>query len=591
MLSKKLYVPALAALLALGSTACQKDPETEPRYLVKDDFMWDEKDKNATLAIWYFNDLFNYLPAGFNRASEFSPQSNTVTTNLNDFLAGGTDDAVPSRINRPVEYFTNGAISVTNNPDPYWATAYAGIRRVNIFLANIDRVPALPANIVLWKAEARFIRAMVYWEMVKRYGGVPLIADRVFTLDDNLSLPRNTYADCVSYIVSECNTISPDLRLPTAIPDGEWGRIPRTAALALKSRVLLYAASPLFNGGQVGGASTLQGYPNYDASRWQTALTAAQDLVNLNLHSLNSSFAGTFTTKKNAEIILAKQSANSSNLETFNAPMGYGTPAQSQGFTSPSQNFVDAFPTLTGLPITASGSGYDPQNPYANRDPRLLLSVFTNGVTTGTATAGSRWLGRNVETFDGGRDRPGGASVQTRTGYYLRKFLGDFTTGTTYTSQSHNFPLFRYAETLLNYAECLNEVGGRTEDAVTQIIALRRRAGLTPGTNNRYGIPTGISQTDARTLIRNERRIELGFEEHRFWDVRRWKTAEVVLSGPLYGMQITRAGAGTTASPYTYTYNPRAITSTMRWQSRLYYMPLPYDETTKNLNLAQNPGW
>jgi hypothetical protein len=583
MLSNKLYVPALVALLALGSTACQKDPETEPRYLIQDDFMWDEKDKNATLAVWYFNDLFTYLPTGFNRVND-------------DFLAGGTDDAVPSRLNRPAEYFTSGAISVVNNPDQYWGTAYAGIRRVNIFLANIDRVPALPANIVLWKAEARFIRAMLYWEMVKRYGGVPLIADRVFTLDDNLALPRNTYAECVSYIVSECNTIGPDLRLPAAIPDGEWGRIPRTAALALKSRVLLYAASPLYNGGQVAGANTLQGYPSYDAGRWQTALTAAQDLVNLNVHSLlatpaATAFASVFTTKKNAEIILAKQAANSSSLESHSAPMGYGTPALSQGLTSPSQNFVDAFPTLTGLPITTSGSGYDPQNPYANRDPRLLLSVFTNGVTTGTTTTGSRWLGRPVETFDGGRDRPGGASVQTRTGYYLRKFLGDFTTATTYTSQSHNFPLFRYAETLLNYAECLNEVGGRTEDAVTQIIALRRRAGLTAGTNNRYGIPAGISQADARTLIRNERRIELGFEEHRFWDVRRWKTAETVLSGPLYGVQITRAGAGTTAAPYTYTYNPRAVTSTMRWQARLYYLPLPYDETTKNLNLVQNPGW
>ena len=590
-LPKKVYVPALAALLALGSTACQKDPETEPRYFIRDNLQWDEQDRNATVALFYFNDLFNYLPSGFNRLGD----------GTGDFLAAGTDDAIPSRVNRPAQYFTNGFISVVNSPDQYWTTAYAGIRRVNIFLANIDRVPALPANIVIWKAEARFIRAMVTWELVKRYGGVPLVRDRLFTLEDDLALPRNSYADCVSYIVSECDAIRNDLRLPGSIPDGEWGRIPRTAALALKSRVLLYAASPLYNGGQVNGATQLQGYPSYDAGRWTLALNAAQDLMTApnNVHSLittpaATAFASVFTTKKNAEIILAKQSANSFNLETWNAPMGYGTPAASQGLTSPSQNFVDAFPTLTGLPITASGSGYDPQNPYANRDPRLLLSVFTNGVTTGTGTTavttGSRWLSRNVETFDGGRDRPGGSAVQTRTGYYLRKFMGDFTNSTTYTNQSHNFPLFRYAEILLNYAEALNEVG-RTEDAVTQVIALRRRAGLTAGTNNRFGIASSISQADARTLIRNERRIELGFEEHRFWDVRRWKTAETVLSGPLYGVQITRAGAGTTASPYTYAYNPRATAATMLWQTRLYYLPLPYDETTKNLNLVQNPGW
>lgn len=579
MLRHKLYVPALAALLALGSAACQKDPETEPRYLIGDDLQWDEKDRNATLALWFFNDLFTYLPAGFNRVSD-------------DFLATATDDAIPSRLNRPAQYFTNGSISVVNNPDGYFASAYAGIRRVNIFLANIDRVPALPANIVIWKAEARFIRAMLYFELVKRYGGVPLVGDRLFTLSDDLSLPRNTYAESVSYIVSECDAIKGDLRLPAAIPDGEWGRISRTAALALKARMLLYAASPLYNGGQVGGASQLQGYPSYDAGRWQTALTASQDIISLNAHGLlttpaATAFASVFTVKKNTEIILSRQASNNTTLETYNAPMGYGAPALSNGYTSPSQNFVDAFPMLNGLAITAAGSGYDAQNPYVNRDPRLLASVFANGVTVGTTTTGSRWLSRNVETFEGGRDKPNTGAVQTRTGYYLRKFLGDFTTSTTYSNQSHNFPLFRYAEVLLNAAECLNEVG-RTTDALTLLVPLRQRAALTAGTGSRYGVPTTFSQADARAFIQNERRIELGFEEHRFWDVRRWKTAENVLSGPLYGMQITKGG--TTAAP-TYTYNARTTAATMRWQTRLYYLPLPYDETTKNLNLTQNPGW
>jgi hypothetical protein len=585
-MTTKFYAAALAAVLALGTTACQKDPETEPRNLIRDDAEWDAKDRNATVALYFFNDLFNYMPGGFNRVGDgFS---------TGDFLAAATDDALPSRLNRPAQYFTNGAISVLNNPDAYWASAYAGIRRVNIFLANIDRVPALPANIVIWKAEARFIRAMLYFELLKRYGGVPLIGDKIFTLEDDLALPRNTYAESVAYITSECDLIKPDLRLPSAIPDGEWGRIPRTAAFALKSRLLLYAASPLFNGGQVNGAGDRQGYPSADPSRWQLALTAAQDLISLNAHSLltapaATAYASVFTVKKNSEIILAKQSSNNTTLENWNAPMGYGSPAASQGLTSPSQNFVDAFPTLTGLPIDAAGSGYSAQNPYANRDPRLLFSVFANGVTSGTTTTGSRWLSRNVETFDGGRDRPGGGAVQTRTGYYLRKFLGDFASATSYANQSHNFPLFRYAETLLNAAEALNELG-RTTEALTLLLPLRQRAGITAGTGNRYGIPATLSQADARTFIRNERRIELGFEEHRFWDVRRWKTAENVLNGPLTGMQIVRAGAGTTASPYTYTYT-RTTAANLTWQPRLYYMPLPYDETTKNLNLTQNPGW
>jgi hypothetical protein len=577
----KLYLPALAALLALGGTACQKDPETEPRNLIRDETEWDASDKNASVALYFFNDLFNYLPTGYNRVSD-------------DYLDAGTDDGIPSRLNRPVQYFTNGAISVVNNPDAYWSNAYAGIRRVNIFLANIDRVPALASNIVLWKAEARFIRAMLYFELVKRYGGVPLIGDKVFTLSDDLSVPRNTYAQSVDYIVAECDAIKADLRLPGAIPDGEWGRIPRTAALALKGRLLLYAASPLFNGGQVAGAGALQGYPSADAGRWQLALNAAQELMSLNAHGLLTSpaataFASVFTVKKNTEIILAKQTFNNFALETYNAPMGFGSPALSLGYNSPSQNFVDAFPMLNGLPITDANSGYNPQNPYASRDPRLLFSVFANGATTGSTTVGSRWLSRNVETFEGGRDKPNTSTVQTRTGYYLRKFLGDFTTSTSYSNQSHNFPLFRYAEVVLNAAEALNELG-RTPEALNLLVPLRQRAGLTAGSGGRYGIPASLGQNDARTLIQNERRIELGFEEHRFWDVRRWKTAETVLSGPLYGMQITRAGAGTTAAPYTYTYS-RTTAATLSWQSRLYYLPLPYDETTKNLNLTQNPGW
>ncbi len=570
----KLFMPAVALLLALGNTACKKDPETEPLYLIRDDLEWDAADRNAVVAQYFYNDLYRYLPDGFNR----------IGSDPGDVLDAGDDDALPSRLTRPVEYYTNGSVSAVSNPDPYWATPYAGIRRVNIFLANIDKVPANAAAIVYWKAESRFIRAMMYFELLKRYGGVPLIGDRLFTLSDDLSLPRNTYEETVNYIVSECDAIKGLLRAPSAIADGDWGRVPSTAAIALKGRVLLYAASPLFNGGQVNGAGNLQGYPSASQARWQLALNAAQELISTGAHSLlttatspNTAYGSVFTVKKNTEIILAKQSFNNTTLETYNAPMGYTTPASSQGLTSPSQNFVDAFPMLTGLDINASGSGYNAQNPYTNRDPRLAASVFFNG---------RQWLSRTVQTFDGGLDRPGTSAVQTRTGYYLRKFLNEYSSGTTYSSVSHNFPLFRYAETLLNAAEALNELG-RTEDALVHIIALRRRAGLTAGTNNRFGIAVGIGQSAARDLIRNERRIELGFEEHRFWDVRRWKIADNVLSGNLNGVRIVRSG---TAPNFTFAYTYAPVRQLV-FNARLYYMPLPYDEITKNNNLVQNPGW
>ena len=441
-----------------------------------------------------------------------------------------------------------------------------------------------------WRAEARFIRCFLYWELVKRYGGVPLVGDNIYTLDDNLQIPRNNFDQCISYIISECDLVKDSLRKET-ISDGDWGRIPRGAAIALKCRALLYAASPLFNGGGVEADATkkaLTGYPAADANRWLAVIAAAEEFKTLPYYKLLTAgsptfFAAAFITKKNEEIILAKQSSNNTSLENSQAPVGYTGTATSQGYTSPTQNFVDAFPMRNGLqPFNSDGtvnvaSGYNPADPYKGRDLRLNFTVFCNNDSL-------KWLGRAIETFDGGLDKPNVAAtaIQTKTGYYLRKFLGNFQTGTSYSNQSHNFPIFRYVEILLNYAEALNEVG-RVENAVTEIAAIRKRSGIAAGTNSRYGIKAGITQDEMRTLIRNERRIELSFEEHRFWDIRRWKTAATDLTGPVYGMKITKSGT-------TFTYAQQQV-STLLFDNKLYHMPIPYDETVKNRALIQNEGW
>lgn len=558
---KKIII-ALLLVQLIPWSACDR-VEVEPRDWIEEDLVWDEQDKNAALSGWFLNEVYTYLPGGFNRIN-------------GDFLDAGSGDAIPSRNNTQVGYYFNGQINVLNNPDPYWGSSYAGIRRANIFLSNIGRVPTDSARITNWRAEARFIRALLYFELLKRYGGVPLIGDKIFTLEDDLQIPRNTYEECVNYIVQECDVVKDSLR-KEPVADNEWGRIPRGAALALKCRVLLYAASPLFNGGGISTdpvIASLTGYPTNDPARWEQVIEAAEELIGLNYYGLHSNFANVFTAKKNVEIILAKQSSNNSSIETLNAPVGYGTPALSYGFTSPTQELVDAFLMNNGSRITDAGSGYNASNPYANRDPRLNASIFYNG---------KQWLKRPVETFEGGRDKPGGINIQTKTGYYLRKFMFDFANNDTYTNQSHNFPIFRYAEVLLNYAEALNEVG-RTEDAALQIIAIRRRAGIQAGTNSRYGVPTGLSQDAMREIVRHERRIELAFEEHRFWDIRRWKIAEDVLNGPLHGMKITKN------SDNSLTYEVVTATNAT-FQDRLYHMPLPYDEVVKNLALIQNEGW
>lgn len=566
-MKKNIYM-LLFFLQAIALYSGCKRIETEPRDWIDAELVWDDKDKNGTVAGFFLNSVYSYIPRGFNRIG-------------GDYLDAASGDAIPSRNNQTVEYYTNGRISVLNNPDPYWGESYSGVRAANIFLANIDQVPMAAVTKRYWKAEARFIRSLMYFELLKRYGGVPLVGDRIFSINDNLELPRGSFAECVNYIVTECDAVKDSLRLESGANYGasDWGRIPKGAAIALKNRVQLYSASPLFNGGGFEGnaaVKALTGYPSYDVNRWQLVINSAEELMALNYYGLQASFQNVFTVNKNNEVILSRQTYANFEIETNNAPVGYGTPAISYGRTSPTADLVNAFPMNTGIAInsTSPASGYDPAQPYANRDPRLALTVFYNGYN---------WLNRAVQTYESGLDKPGGNVVQTKTGYYLRKFMANFATNTTYSNQAHNFILFRYAEVLLNYAEALNEVG-RTTEAVTQIIAIRRRAGIQAGTNSAYGIPAGISQEEMRTLIQNERRIELAFEEHRFWDIRRWKTAPVVLNGNLSGTRITK----NTDNSFSYA---TIVAATTVFTNKLYHMPIPYSEITKNVNLVQNEGW
>lgn len=562
----------IVSLIAIALIASCKKYESTPLEGIRKENIYDPLDKNGDFARQVLADLYTSLPDGFNRVN-------------GEFLDDGSGDALPSRTNKEVEYYINGRLNSTNNPDDNWGGAYRAIRASNEFLANVDVVPVDPILLQYWKAEARFIRAMNYFELIKRYGGVPLIGEKIFAADSNLQVPRNTFADCVNYIVSECDAIKGLLR-PEPVVDTELGRISRGCAYALKARVLLYAASPLYNGGGISAdpvKKALAGYPSYDANRWNTALTAVQDLIALNVYSLvttpatpaAASFNAVFLNRKNSEVILAKQRGKTNDIESNNAPVGFTTPL-SLGYTSPTQELVDAFPMANGLPITDATSGYSNSNPYTNRDPRLNYTVFYNNI---------RWLSRSVETFDGGIDRPGGTAIQTRTGYYLKKFMADFTNSTAYSTQDHNFIIFRYAEILLDQAECLNEVN-RTADAYAPLRSLRARAGIAQGTGaNTYGIKAGMTQAEMRTFIQNERRIEMAFEEQRFWDIRRWKIAEQALNGTLHGIKITRV---TTLGTFSYAVvNVAPVT----FAPKFYMMPIPYAEVVRNRSLIQNEGW
>lgn len=569
-------------MVAAAITACQKQYEPVPLgEQITLDYAFDTKDSAGTLALQFLSTCYmEALPNGHNRVG-------------GDYLDAASDDAVSNKLTvSPVQQIATGAYSAASpNGDDEWTHNYFAIRDCNVFINDIYRVPLterLPSGrpaIAAYRSEARFLRAWEYFELVKRYGGVPLMGDTVFTITQNAQIPRNSFADCINYIVSECDNIKDSLRTVADLTGATYGRITKGAALALKAEALLLAASPLYNGGNIDPSNPLTGYTSYDVNRWQLAAQAAQDVISLGVYNLMPGFKDVFITQAqpigaNTESIFWMQVGTNNSVEQVNSPIGFSS-AGAQGNTGPTQNLVDAFPTDSGYAIAGPGSGYDPNNPYSNRDPRLSATVFCNGT--------SMWLNRAVQTFDGGLDKPGGSVVQTKTGYYMRKFMGNWESVTgspQFGSTFHDYIYFRYAGILLDLAEATNEYSGPSTDVYNVLFQLRNRAGIFAGANGYYGLPVNMDQGAMRAAIQNERRIEMAFEEKRFWDIRRWKIAAAAYnSAPLVGMDIQQP----VNQPLTYNRVP--VLTTHFNDPGMYLYPIPYSEVVKNPKMRQNPTW
>ncbi len=552
---KKIYYKCFAVLGLVGMMySCKSDLETEPIELQTLDQIFNRMDSAGVNAERFLADFYTYLPRTGNRVGD-------------DYLDAATDDAISSNpANVSVQQLAMGTYTSESYQDNQWALNYKGIRQANIFINNIDKVP-LRGKISngtsfnrVWKAEAKFLRAIFYFELVKRHGGVPLLMDKVFQINDNIEVPRNTFQECIDYLVSECDMIKDSLRVdPFNLTF--YGRPTKAAAMALKARVLLYAASPLYNGGNIDPANPLTGYTDYSVERWEKAGQAAKDVMDLSLFSLDPEFKNVFITRNN-ERIFSKQGANNTGVENANGPIGYSV-GINNGRTSPTQELVDAF----GM---ANGQAVDESNPYAGRDKRFYATIFYNG---------AMWLNRPVQTYEGGADKPGGTKQQTRTGYYSRKFMGNFETANSYSNVNHDHILFRYAEILLNYAEARNEALNEPDQQVYAAVEeIRERAGLIP-----FALVANLSKEDMREIIKNERRKELALEEHRFYDVRRWKTAETDFNKQLHGVVIYQTGTGI--------LRQKVPVFKMNFEKRMYLAPIPFYEVLKNPNMVQNPGW
>ena len=498
----------------------------------------------------------------------------------NAMLASACDEADSNQPFNAVKSFNNGSWSAYNNPDDVWSTMYAAIHNANNFLHVSDTITynqykvvdpiyyaTITTDMKYYRLDARFFKALFHYELWKRYGEIPIV-DKVMTLDESYALTRQKSSAVRAYILAELDTIIPNLKV--SWESAYMGRITQGAALALKSRVLLYAASPVNNGGQ------------YDPALCQQAAAAAKSVIDLGVYNLSIDYRNLFlnTTASNTEIILDYRNANSNYMETWNYPSGgnrlyaynVGTSA-----TCPLQNLVDAYETTSGKAITDASSGYDPQNPYINRDPRLAMSILTNNTV---------WNDSTVKAYVGGTDGIGKNNA-TVTGYYLKKFIQEKIQLPAAQTGSHVWHIFRYGEILLNYAEAMNEAygpealpAGYTLTARGALNLIRARTGVAMP-----AIATGLSAADFREKVRNERRIELAFEGHRFWDVRRWMIGAQTENAPLKGMRITRTGAS------TFSYSVVTIEDRKFTAPTMYWYPIPFRELVKYKGWLQTTGW
>lgn len=488
-----------------------------------------------------------------------------------------------------------------------WDLPWANIRRVNLLLKNLPGTPLSAAMQSRIKGEAKFMRAYFYTYLVINFGGVPLIGNALYDKDASINLPRGTFDDCVTYISKEFDEAAallpvPNAAYPAGYQDIDFGRVTKGSAMAMKARLLLHAASPLFNGGAITGATEDQkkvaGYPTYDVTRWQKAADAALAVINSGYYSLNVEnnvkpgfgFYNVFLKRyPNPEYILFFNRPPNRDMESNYLPS-----SRSGSFnTRPTQNLVECFPMNNGKAITDPASGYDPANPYANRDPRFNYTIIYNGSRYQRANTGQDTVftylatasATNIANSSGDGYVPSGAAPNY-TGYYCRKMCDSTIANNSSGQTNRGWPLLRYAEILLSYAEAMNEVG-QIQAAYDKIIEIRSRAGIEPGGDGLYGLKAGMTQTEMREIIRNERHIELVFEGDVHWnDICRWKTGEVVNNGRLRGMMITRSPLD---KKYTYTEVLGVANHTMT--AKQYLFPIPALEIRKSPLMIQNPGW
>lgn len=482
--------------------------------------------------------------------------------------------------------FATGSVTPNIVPNDVWSRSYGYIRSVNQFLKHVPVIPVSAFMKVEVKAEARFLRAWYYSLLVQHYGGIPLVNDTLYTAADVIPAKRASFKRCIDYIVSECDIAS--TALSNTQTGSLYGRASRGACLALKARMLLLAASPLFNNGGIAKGTALDSivaYPDIDPNRWKLAADAARSVIALNAYQIyvdsttalkdkGYGFQKLFTLRSNPEYVFAWMMGDNKYLESYwDVPSRGGS-----GGAFPYQELVDAFPMSNGKAITDPTSGYNSGYPYKNRDPRLNYTVIHDSTLRpifGANQPSPVSLYWNTGVTPAAPASGDAVYKGTPTGYYTYKMMDPTVINNSLSNSIRCLPLIRYAEVLMTLAEASNEFGGPSFEVYQSIETIRMRAGLRP-----YKLPVGLSKDQMRAIIQNERRLEFAFEGLRFFDVRRWMIAEQTDNLQMHGLEVDRAPA------VSYKlFNVRKH----NFSKAMYLWPISQTEIIKSPELLQNP--
>lgn len=495
-------------------------------------------------------------------------------------LASASDESDYVWTSSSIHDFYNGAWSASNPKAETWSNSYDAIRAANFFLAasqdqtfsefkyNKDYNEQME-RFNHYQYEVRFLRAYFYFNLVRQYGDVPFTTE-VLTEEEANSLSRTAANEVFNFIVSECDDIVN--QLPSSYADltySETGRITRAAVLALKARTLLYQASPLFNSSNT-------------KALWEKAALANKAVIDscASYGILLGSYSNLWGSDnyKASEMILVRRVGDLNYFESNNFPVG--VEGGSSG-NCPTQTLVDAYQMrATGLLWNEEGSGYDPNNPYEGRDPRFEMTIARNG--------DEGWPNYNTQPLQPYIGGANGLPIAgaTQTGYYLKKYLDpsvDLRPATS-NEKRHSWITYRLGEFYLNYAEAVFNYF-ESADATDADFSLSAREAVNV-IRQRQGIEMpelaiGLSNDEFMKKYKNERMVELAFEGHRFWDVRRWKDGEQFEN--ITCMRIEKASDDS--------FNYIRYEKNRAWDDKMYLFPIPDSEIRKNPNLAQNPGW